>query len=339
LPNTEHLPIVYVALSREIIEELELESYLQQLEQVAQLERWQGSGNPTLEAIEEAISRAQVLITGWGTPHLSMLQNWTPESSPLRLVVHSAGTVKYLLPKVALARGLIVTHANDSLAEAVAEFTVGAIIMARRQAFQMYERFKQGDRRLAPQAAHELRGSTVGIIAASAIGRRVMPLLAPFGVKILLYDPFCTPESATQFGAELVSLETLLRESDIVSLHAPVTEQTIGMLGKEQFAAMRDGALFVNTARGRLIDHDALLAELQSGRISALLDVTDPNEPLPIDSPFFKLSNCIVLPHIAAVTREARLRQSAITLAEVQRFLANQALQHQVTLARWETMA
>jgi len=94
-----------------------------------------------------------------------------------------------------------------------------------------------------------------------------------------------------------------------------------------------------NQIVGLVSNTNALLAELQSGRISALLDVTDPNEPLPIDSPFFKLSNCIVLPHIAAVTREARLRQSAITLAEVQRFLANQALQHQVTLARWETMA
>lgn len=339
MANTEHLPLIYVALSREVIEELELEPYLQQLAQGAQLERWQGSGNPPSEAITEAISRAEVLITGWGTPYLGMLEGWTPESSPLRLVVHSAGTVKYLLPKVALERGLIVTHANDSLAESVAEFTVGAIIMARRQAFQMYERFKQGVRRLAPKAANELGGSTVGIIAASAIGRRVMPLLAPFGVKLLLHDPFCTPESAASFGAELVSLETLLQQSDVVSLHAPVTEQTKGMLGAAQFAAMRDGALFVNTARGRLIDHDALLAELQTGRISALLDVTDPNEPLPVDSPFFQLSNCVVLPHIAAVTREARLRQSAITQAEIQRYLTKTGLEHEVTIARWETMA
>jgi phosphoglycerate dehydrogenase-like enzyme len=339
LANTEHLPLIYVALSREVIEELELEPYLQQLAQGAQLERWQGSGNPSSEAIAEAISRAEVLITGWGTPYLGMLEDWTPEGSPLRLVVHSAGTVKYLLPKVALERGLIVTHANDSLAESVAEFTVGAIIMARRQAFQMYERFKRGDRRLAPQSANELGGSTVGIIAASAIGRRVMPLLAPFGVKLLLHDPFCTPETAASFGAELVTLEALLAQSDVVSLHAPVTEQTKGMLGAAQFAAMRDGALFVNTARGRLIDHDALLAELQTGRISALLDVTDPNEPLPVDSPFFQLSNCVVLPHIAAVTREARLRQSAITQAEVQRYLAQTGLEHQVTIARWETMA
>jgi phosphoglycerate dehydrogenase-like enzyme len=136
--------------------------------------------------------------------------------------------------------------------------------------------------------------------------------MQPFGVQILLADPYATPEVANAHGATLTDLDTLLRHSDIVSLHAPVTEQTIGMLGAAQFAAVQDGALFVNTARARLIDSDALLSELQSGRISALIDVTEPHEPLPTDSPFFQLENCVVLPHMAAVTRDARLRQSQI---------------------------
>lgn len=332
-------PLIYVALSADLIDELDLHTQLEHLQQVARVERWDGNGNPSDAAVAAATERAQILITGWGTPLLHMLRDWTPERSPLRLVVHSAGTVKYLVPQSALARGLVVTHANDSLAEAVAEFTVGAIIMARRQAFLAMERVRRGEHRLAPSHAHELRGSTVGIIGASAIGRRVMPLLAPFGVTILLHDPYCAAETAASYGATLVDLDELLKNSQIVSLHAPVTAETIGMLGAAQFALMQEGALFVNTARGRLIDHDALLAELQRGRISALLDVTDPNEPLPADSPFLALDNCVVLPHIAAVTREARLRQGQITYDETLRYLNGQPLRHQVTAERWDTMA
>ena len=102
---------------------------------------------------------------------------------------------------------------------------------------------------------------------------------------------------------------------------------------------MQDGALFINTARGRLIDHDALLSELQSGRLAALLDVTDPNEPLPHDSPFFALENCTVLPHMAAVTVQARQRQSSMIVEETLRFLNGEPLRYQVTRERWDTMA
>jgi phosphoglycerate dehydrogenase-like enzyme len=111
------------------------------------------------------------------------------------------------------------------------------------------------------------------------------------------------------------------------------------MLGAREFALMRDGAWFINTARAQLIDSDALLAQLRTGRINALLDVTEPYEPLPADSPFWALPNCVILPHMAAVTREARLRQRDIMVAEIQRFVQGEALQHQVNRAHWETMA
>jgi phosphoglycerate dehydrogenase-like enzyme len=186
---------------------------------------------------------------------------------------------------------------------------------------------------------HELRGSTIGIIGASAIGRRVLRLLAAFDTKLLVYDPYCPPAVAASYGAELVGLHELLQRSTIVSLHAPVTPETIGMLGAAEFAAMPDGALFINTARGRLIDHDALLNELQTGRINALLDVTDPIEPLPFDSPFFQLENCVVLPHMAATTVQARQRQSRMMVDETLRFLVGEPLQYLVSHTRWATMA
>jgi phosphoglycerate dehydrogenase-like enzyme len=272
-------------------------------------------------------------------PPLAALAEWTPDSSALRLVAHSAGTVKRLVPVEALERGLLVTHANESLAEAVAELTLGAIIVAWRNAFASIERYRAGEGPVPIASQREIRGSTVGFIGASAIGRRMMQLLRPLGARLLLADPYATQALAAEHGATLVGLGELLRASDIVSLHAPVTAETIGMLGAAEFAAMRAGALFVNTARGRLIDHDALLAELRAGRISALLDVTDPTEPLPPGSPFFQLENCVLLPHIAGASLEARRRQSRITVDEILRFLAGEPLQHQVTRERWDTMA
>src|SRR4029079_10227661 len=190
------------------------------------------------------------------------------------------------------------------------------IVMARRNAFVAAGRMRARGGRLPAGAPREVRVGTIGIIVASASGRRVMKLLAPLDVTLLLYDPYCTPEIAAQHGATLVGLHELLRHSEIVTLHAPVTPETIGMLGAAEFATMRDGALFINTARGRLIDHDALLGELQRGRLAALLDVTDPNEPLPHDSPFFALENCTVLPHMAGISIQARLRQGQMMIDE-----------------------
>jgi phosphoglycerate dehydrogenase-like enzyme len=177
------------------------------------------------------------------------------------------------------------------------------------------------------------------VIGASAIGRRVIKLLAPLDVSLLLYDPYCTPAQADGLGVMLVGLHDLLRWSDVVTLHAPLTPETIGMLGTAEFAQMKKGALFVNTARGQLIDSDALLRELQIGRISALLDVTDPSEPLPPDSPFYALENCVVLPHMAGISVQARLRQGRMIVEETLRYLSGETLRYQVTRERWDTMA
>ena len=331
-------PRIYIAISPALVAELDLDVQLERLAGLAVVERWPGPRNPPSHVVADAIARSDVLVTGWGTPNLAMLERWSPQDR-LRLLVHSAGTVKYMLPVAALEHGLVVTHSNESLAEAVAEFTLGAILMARRDAFDAATRFRTGDRTHDPMRMHEVHGSIVGIIGASAIGKRVMRLLAPLGVTLLLADPFATPDIAAQFGARLVDLPELLRRSDTVSLHAPITASTIGMLGADEFALMRDGSLFVNTARGVLVDHDALLRELETGRISALLDVTDPTEPLPPDSPFFALPNCVVLPHIAGVSHQARLRQGRYAVDEILRFVRNEPLHFQVTRDRWESMA
>ena len=332
--------MIYTAINPDLFEQTGLGQYLSQWEQYAQIERWPGPGNPPHEVVQSALQRTEVLVTGWGTPSIKdWLKTWSPETSKLRLVAHTAGSVKFLLSQELLDKGLLVSHANDSLAEAVAEFTVGGIIAMRRQMFLSANRYQRHQPAPEYTTMRELPGSQVGIIGASAIGRRVIAWLKPWQVKILLFDPYLTDQQAIALDAERVSLIDLFRRSDIISLHAPITPETIGMLGREHFQVMKDGALFVNTARGILIDADALLAELKTGRISALLDVTDPTEPLPADSPFFGLENCVLTPHQAGNSLEARLRQGRYIGEEILAYLEGKPLQHRVMPERWSTMA
>lgn len=333
-------PLIFIAISPELFEQTGLGKYLLAWEKYAVIERWMGPGNPSSEVIVDACSRAAVLVTGWGTPSLhTFLPKWSPETSSLRLVAHTAGSVKFLVTGDALDKGLFVTHANDSLAEAVAEFTVGAIIAMRRQMFLSAARYRQHQPAPGYLTMRELPGSIVGIIGASAIGRRVIEWLKPWRVQILLADPYLNPAQASALGAEKSGLLELFQCSDIVSLHAPITPETMGMLRAEHFKAMKDGALFINTARGVLVDHTALLAELRTGRISAFLDVSDPAEPLPEDSPFFDLENCVLIPHQAGNSMEARLRQGQFIGEDVLAYLEGRPLQHRILPERWATMA
>jgi phosphoglycerate dehydrogenase-like enzyme len=333
------LPQVYVAVNLDLARELGLDQQLERLRAVAQVERWQEAGRPSPEAVADAARRAHVLITGLGTPALADLAGWSSATFAVRLIAHTGGSVRHLVPKTAVEHGLIVTHAAAALADAVAEHTIALMLAARRRIVTSMARLQSGKERVPIFERRELGGATVGIVGAGVIGRRVMELLAPWRVELLLYDPYCSPPSAAKYGAQLVGLEELLGRSDIVSLHAPLTPETTAMLGAAELAMMQDGSLLVNTARGRLIDSDALLAELQSGRIAAALDVTDPHEPLPPSSPFLGLENCIVTPHIAGPTLDARRRQGRDAVDETIRFLGGEALRYHIPPERWELVA
>src|SRR5262249_38303951 len=148
-----------------------------------------------------------------------------------------------------------------------------------------------------PHGGRYLRGAVVGLVSASTVGREVIRLLQPFDVTILLYDPYLTDADVRSLGVTKGSLDELFGRSEIVSLHAPSIPATRHMIGAEQLRRLRDGALLINTSRGSVIDHDALVAEARAGRIRVLLDVTDP-EPLPLDHPLRALPNVQLTPHV-----------------------------------------
>lgn len=135
--------------------------------------------------------------------------------------------------------------------------------------------------------------------ASARIGRHLLGLLKSYRMRVLAESRSMDAEETASYGATKVDLDTLFRESDVISLHTPSLPATQGMIGEKYFKMMKDGAWFINSARGAVVDADAMIAELKTGRINAILDVTDPDEPLSADSPLWDMPNVILTPHIA----------------------------------------
>ncbi len=277
------------------------------------------------------LADTEILVTSWGCPPIDgRILRLAPR---LRLIGHAAGTVKFLVGPEVFAAGIAVTHAAAANALPVAEFTLAAILFANKRVLQFRELFRReraanANAALASRPIGNFR-KTVGIIGASLIGRRVIELLRPFAFELLLYDPFVTAEEAAALGTRLVPLSELMRGSDIVSLHAPALPSTRHMLDAGMLALLRDGATFINTARGSLVDHAALEAELLTGRIDAVLDVTEP-EPLPADSRLYDLPNVLLTPHVAGALGVERQRLGALIADEVERFVRGEPLRYRV---------
>ncbi|RVX41598.1 phosphoglycerate dehydrogenase-like enzyme [Nonomuraea polychroma] len=271
------------------------------------------------------LAETEILITGWGCPPLDAAV--LARAPRLRGVLHAAGSVKSLVTPACWERGLVVSSAAEANAVPVAEYTVAAVLMAGKGVFALNERYQRERTFTLAEIQPSIgnNGRTVGIVGASRIGRKVIELLSPYDLDLCVYDPYTLVP-----GVRQVSLEELLRRSDIVSLHAPATAETRHMMDRVSLALLRDGAVLINTARGSLVDTDALIAELKSGRLSAVLDVTEP-EPLPSDSPLFDLPNAFLTPHIAGSHGNELSRMGTAVVDELERLIAGSPLAHQVT--------
>jgi phosphoglycerate dehydrogenase-like enzyme len=188
----------------------------------------------------------------------------------------------------------------------------------------------RGREAVVDQSLMGSRGRRIGLVGASTIGRLVIERLRSLDVEVVVADPYLTATEAMVLGVELVDVDELLATSDVVSLHAPLLASTRHMIGVDQLATMRDGAWLLNTARGGLVDTDALTAELVSGRLNAFVDTPDP-EPLPSGSPLYDLPNVILTPHIAGAMGSEVSRMGDLAVTEVERFVADLPPLHAVT--------
>jgi len=193
--------------------------------------------------------------------------------------------------------------------KAVAELTLGLILALVRHLYDAIQSTKSG--KWIPFIGHELNNLTIGVIGTGRIGREVIKLLHGFGAKILAYDIMPNNELAMQYGVKYVSLDTLLKMSDIVTIHAPLTKETHHMIGQRELEMMKPSAFIINTARGEIIDEVALYNHLKEKKIAgAALDVFS-QEP-PLNNPILNLDNVIVTPHMGAYTFEAMEKMDRI---------------------------
>jgi phosphoglycerate dehydrogenase-like enzyme len=285
---------------------------------------------------DDLLAQADVLLTGWLCPPLT--EDVLARAPALRLVAHAAGTVKDHVPPAVWSRGIQVSSAAAANAVPVAEYTLAAILFANKHVFAAHERYRRRrEDMLLPLSAGN-RGKTVGIVGASRVGRLVIDLLRPFDLAVVVHDPTLTDRDARELGAELVELDELLERSDVVSLHVPAVPSTSNMIDAAALARMRDGATLVNTARGSVVDHEALLAELETRRLNAVLDVTMP-EPLPADSPLFDMANVFLTPHIAGAAGNEIPRLAELAVDEIERWMRGEPLQHEVLVSDLDLIA
>ena len=309
--------------------------------QLASFARVVSPPGPELSAddLPALLGGAVACLTGWGTPplHADLLAR----SPDLRLVAHTAGSIRRLVPRAAMECGLRVSHAAAIIADAVAEFVIAQTLLCLRRLRELDAAMKAGqpwDAMKARFPGRLLGGKTAGVVGAGRVGRAVIPLLKAFGCRVLVSDPFLTPDDAAAIGVEQAGLDEVFSMADVVTIHVPVLPETQRMIGARQLKLLRDGTMFINTARAAVVDADALLGEITTGRFVAALDVFDP-EPLPADSPLRTLPNVLLSPHVAGLTRDTYRRQGQAMVDEVQRFVAHEPLQYEIPLALLPMMA
>jgi len=332
------LPVVAILLSEPMRGQILSPAALEQIAKAYQL-RTVDTETLTRDVLPALLDGAVVCITGWGTPPFD--HDLIRDHPSLQLIAHTAGSVRKLVPPEEIGQTIRVSHAAGVLADAVAEFVISSALSALWQLDQLDVAMRDGGDwfDLRSRYLGRLLGArTVGIVGAGYVGRRVIQLLKSFGSRILVFDPVITAEQASALGVELTTMESLLASSDIVSLHAPVLPETRGMIGARQFAQLKDGAIFINSARSALIDEAALIVELKRDRIKAVLDVFD-TEPLPHDSAVRAMPNSQITPHVAGHTHDTHRQQGQAMVDEIIRFLNGDELQHEITACMVETMA
>ena len=324
-------------LNKEATERIFSQESLKQLSQMGELVVNEDINvNPDTQRAKELIKGANVVITSWGSPKLDgEILSAAPN---LELVIHAAGSVKGIVSKELWERGIRVTSSAPVLGKGVAETTLGLTIVSLKYIWKLSENLRNGGWGEEKNKIKEIYDVTIGVIGAGYVGRHYMKLLQNFEVEVLLYDPYVSEEEAKQMGARKVELEELLRTSDVVSIHAPSIPETNKMINKETLKLMKDDAILINTARGSIIDEEALEEELKKGRLFACLDVTDP-EPPREDHPLRKLPNVIMTPHIAGLANTGLKRIGKFVVSELTKYLNGEQMEGEVKLDKLKIMA
>lgn len=316
-------PVAAVAMGADVVDRVLAPGLRQRLARSVELPSGALTGGLTGTDARAVLARAEVLVTGWDCPRLTA--DVLAHAPRLRAVVHAAGSVKPVVTDALWDRGVLVSSAADANAGPVVAYTLAAITFATKGALPAAARYAERWPPFTERTGADAR--TIGVVGASRIGRRVIAALnaSDAGHRVLLTDPYVTPAQAAALGVDLVDLPDLCRASSVVTLHAPQLPETRGLLSARMLSLIPDGGVVVNTARGSLVDTDALTRACAAGRLDAFLDVTDP-EPLPPGHPLLALPNVLVTPHIAGAQGSEVRRLGEYAVAEVERYVRGEAL-------------
>jgi glyoxylate reductase len=282
-------------------------SAAEKLAQHAEVETWEQDSPPPYEVLLEKAASADGLFTLL----TDRIDANLIEAAGANLKVISQMAVGFdnIDIPAATLKGIPVGNTPGILTETTADFTWALLMAAARRVVEGDKEVREGIwRPWGPDVLTgvDVFGATIGIVGFGRIGQAVARRAKGFDMHILYSDPHCGHEAGEELGAECVGLDELLQRSDFVSLHTYLSKETYHLIGREQFQKMKSSAVLVNTARGGVVDPEALAWALQNGVIgAAALDVTEP-EPIPRDSPLLGLNNIIITPHIASASKATR---------------------------------
>lgn len=290
----------------------------------------------TSDDLAERIGGYDACITSWGSP--TFTSEVLTRAEKLKFIGHGAGSVASIVKENVFDTSIAVTSANKVLALSTAECAF-SLLFAGAWDFAGYSaRLKEGQ--WSNNSLDSTLGVTrrvIGLVGYGEISKHVIRMLQPFNTKILLHSSYCPQEEAAAQGVELCGLNELFERSDIVSLHNTWTPRTQGMIGEEQLKRLRNGALFVNTARGPIVKEQALIDQLRKGRIFAALDVYD-KEPLPVDHELLAMPNVLCLPHIGGFHGLLKRELCDFIVDELHRFVKGEDLLGRVTLDQYRRL-
>ena len=293
----------------------------------------------TAAEVAEQIADCENYVTLWSSPRLDaeILKN----APKLKLLTHLGGTVVPFVSDEMWERGIKVISANDYFAESVAEGTLAYILCALRD-IPKYSRELKLEKKWRPEPWYTagLMGKKIGIVSYGTIARKLVRILAQFQVSLLVYDIKPLPsEDVEKYGLEAASLERIFEECDIISLHTPLFDATYHMIDTPLLSRIKDGALFVNTSRGGVVNQRSLEAELAKGRFRAVLDVFE-EEPPKEDCALYGLDNVMMIPHMAGPTIDMRTYITRSLLLEAAGYVdLGKPLAHEITRKQAATMS